>query len=291
MKTEMETMLPHRDGGTHELRGLTSLSSRREAHVNSRDSPSNLRAGRQSKVALVTGAGRGMGRSVALALANLGYRLAVNDVSPMADDTAQEIVQLGGTALAVRADVANERAVCEMVATVIEELDSIDVLINNAGILRPTKIVDISEQEWDLVVNINLKSTFLCTKQVLPHMMRRQWGRIINFSSSAGKNVSTLGGAHYTAAKAAILGLTRHTAMEAAPFGITVNAVCPGLINTEMVRSEIEEIKLRKLSSQFPVPRLGNPDEVAELVSFLVSEQAAYITGASVDINGGTLMV
>ena len=141
------------------------------------------------------------------------------------------------------------------------------------------------------MVEGNLKSTFLCSKAVLPSMQQNRWGRIINISSSAGKNVSTIGGAHYTAGKAAVLGLTRHAAKEVAEYGITVNAVCPGLIETEMVRSTISDERKHEYADMFPVKRLGQPSEVADLVSFLASDQASYITGASIDINGGDLMI
>ena len=142
-----------------------------------------------------------------------------------------------------------------------------------------------------MVVNGNLKSTYLCSRAVLPAMRDQGWGRIVNFSSSAGKNVSTVAGAHYTASKAAVLGFTRHLAKEEAPHGITVNAVCPGLIDTEMVRSTISDERATAYAESFPISRLGQPSEVAELVAFLASDRAAYITGASLDINGGDLMI
>ena len=140
-------------------------------------------------------------------------------------------------------------------------------------------------------MNVNLKGTYLCSRAVLPAMRREGWGRIVNFSSTAGKNVSTLGGAHYTAAKAGVLGFTRHLAKEEARHGITVNAVCPGLIDTEMVRNTIGAKRRRSYARSFPISRLGKPGEVAELVAFLASDRAAYITGASLDINGGDLMI
>ena len=178
-----------------------------------------------------------------------------------------------------------------MVENSVSEYGSVDILVNNAGVLRPTPIVDITLAEWEFVIKGNLTSTFLCTKKVIPAMKKNNWGRIINFSSTAGKNISTVGGAHYTAAKAAILGLTRHTAKEVARFGITVNALCPGLINTEMVRATISDESVDQYANSFPIQRLGEPEEVAELVMFLASEKASYITGASLDINGGDLMI
>ena len=135
------------------------------------------------------------------------------------------------------------------------------------------------------------RGTYLCSRAVLPAMQKAGWGRIVNFSSTAGKNISTVGGAHYTAAKAGILGFTRHLAKEVARNGITVNSVCPGLIDTEMVRETISDERTKAYAESFPIPRLGEPDEVAELVAFLASDRAAYITGASLDINGGDLMI
>jgi NAD(P)-dependent dehydrogenase (short-subunit alcohol dehydrogenase family) len=178
-----------------------------------------------------------------------------------------------------------------MVADTAAALGPVGVLVNNAGLLRPTRLVDIPEHEWDAVIDVNLKGTFLCSQAVVPGMQAQGWGRIVNLSSTAGKNVSTVGGAHYTAAKAGILGLTRHLASEVASNGITVNAVCPGLIDTDMVRSTISAADVDKYANSFPIPRLGRPDEVADLVVFLASERAGYITGASVDINGGDLMI
>jgi 3-oxoacyl-[acyl-carrier protein] reductase len=178
-----------------------------------------------------------------------------------------------------------------MVAQTVNQFGGVQILVNNAGCLRPTPVAEISEAEWDLVMDVNLKGTFLCSQAVLGSMKQAQWGRIVNFSSTAGKNVSTIGGAHYTAAKAGILGFTRHLAMEVARQGITVNSVCPELIDTEMVRGTISPERTAAYARGFPIPRLGTPEEVADLVAFLCSERAAYITGASLDINGGDLMI
>ena len=246
----------------------------------------------QGKVAIVTGAGRGMGRAVALRLAAGGAAVAVNDLR--ADDAQRVVDQLGkaGTeALAVAGDVTNVSDVRRMVSQTAEALGSVHILINNAGVLRPTSVIDIEEDEWDFVVGVNLKGTYLCSRAVLPAMRGQGWGRIVNFSSTAGKNVSTVGGAHYTAAKAGILGFTRHLAKEEAGYGITVNSVCPGLIDTEMVRDTISDDRADAYAASFPIQRLGQPEEVAELVAFLASDRASYITGASLDINGGDLMI
>ena len=244
------------------------------------------------KVAIVTGAGRGMGRALAQRLAAGGARLIVNDLDPQsAERTTAELVSNGADALAVPGDVSSSRDVSRLVESAVQRHGTVHILVNNAGILRPTPVIDIDEEEWDHVIGVNLKGTYLCARAVLPSMRREGWGRIVNFSSTAGKNVSTVGGAHYTAAKAGVLGFTRHLAKEEAQHGITVNAVCPGLIDTEMVRSTISEQRAKEYAEGFPIARLGEPWEVAELVAFLASDRAAYITGASLDINGGDLMI
>ena len=246
----------------------------------------------QGKVAIVTGAGRGMGRAVALRLAAAGASVAVNDLrSEDAQRVADELTDSGTKSVAVQGDVTKSTDVGQVVDSTIDSLGAVHILINNAGVLRPTPVFDIEEDEWDFVVGVNLKGTYLCSRAVLPAMRKQGWGRIVNFSSTAGKNVSTVGGAHYTAAKAGILGFTRHLAKEEAAYGITVNSVCPGLIDTEMVRDTISEDRADAYAASFPIQRLGEPEEVAELVAFLASDRASYITGASLDINGGDLMI
>jgi NAD(P)-dependent dehydrogenase (short-subunit alcohol dehydrogenase family) len=244
------------------------------------------------KIAIVTGAARGMGYAVAKRLAAGGASVVINDINAeAAARAASDLYALGHAALAVAGDVTSGQDVGRLVARAVEHYGEVHILINNAGILRPTPVIDIQEDEWDLVVNVNLKGTYLCSRAVLPGMQKTGWGRIVNFSSTAGKNISTVGGAHYTAAKAGILGFTRHLAKEVAGYGITVNAVCPGLIDTEMVRSTISAERAQAYADSFPIKRLGEPFEVAELVAFLASDRAAYITGASLDINGGDLMI
>ena len=246
----------------------------------------------EGRVALITGAAQGMGRAVAERMAAGGARLVLNDRNPQTlRATATDLQGEAAEVQAVTGDVTSSGDVSRMVERALEIFGAIHVLVNNAGVLRPTAVIDIEEEEWDRVVNVNLKGTYLCSRAVLPAMRREGWGRIVNFSSTAGKNVSTLGGAHYTAAKAGVLGFTRHLAKEEAPHGITVNAVCPGLIDTEMVRNTIGAKRRRSYARSFPISRLGKPGEVAELVAFLASDRAAYITGASLDINGGDLMI
>lgn len=246
----------------------------------------------RGKVAVVTGAGGGMGRAIAVRLAEAGARIAVNDRSAsFLEGVVQEIREHTDDVIAIGADVTSGSEIREMFDTISNTMGTVAILVNNAGVLRPTRFVDIPEDEWNFVIDVNLKGTFLCSQAALPHMQQAGWGRIVNLSSTAGKNVSTVGGAHYTAAKAGILGLTRHLAKEVAGDGITVNSVCPGLIDTEMVRGTISAEATDAYARSFPIPRLGRPEEVAELVAFLASAQAGYITGASYDINGGDLMI
>lgn len=243
-------------------------------------------------IALITGAGQGMGKAVAQVLAAKGIHIAVNDHNAQtAEKTAGELRTAGIDAIAIPADVTIKTDVQKMVEQTLAHFGALHILINNAGILYPTKVIDIPEDEWDRVINVNLKGTFLCSQAVIPAMQKAGWGRIVNFSSTAGKNVSTVGGAHYTAAKAGVLGFTRHLAKEVAAYNITVNAVCPGLIDTDMVRNTISVERQQAYAQSFPIKRLGKPEEVAHLVAFLTSDQAAYITGASLDINGGDLMI
>ena len=244
------------------------------------------------RVAIVTGAGRGMGRAVAVRLAAAGASVVVNDLAAdAAQSTADQLVSSGAMAIAVVGDVSKSAMVDLMIKRSNDEYGDISILVNAAGILRRTVVFDMDEDEWDLVLNVNLKGTFLPSKAVLSSMRALGWGRIVNFSSTAGKTTSTLGGAHYTTSKHAVLGLTRHMAMEEADHGITVNAVCPGLIDTEMVQQDVDEDRLKRYTDGFPIHRLGQPAEAAELVAFLASDRAAYITGQALDLSGGDLMV
>ena len=244
-----------------------------------------------NQVAIVTGAGQGMGAAIANLIAEEGGQVVVSDINEeKALIIAEEIRQKHNQVLAVRADVTKEKDVKVLVATTIEHYGTISILVNNAGILYPTRIEQITKPEWDQVLDVNLNGTFLCSQAVLETMKKNGFGRIVNMSSSAGRSVSTLGGAHYTAAKAGVLGFTRALAKEVAPFGITVNAICPGLIDTEMVRAECTPEQISAYEVSFPISRLGQPYEIAQLVLFLTTD-AAYITGASIDINGGDLMI
>ena len=245
-----------------------------------------------NQAAIVTGAAQGMGAAIAGRLTAEGAKVVLSDINveKVAGVTERINATIEGSAMSMKTDVTKEDEVAGMVEATIAHYGTVGILVNNAGILYPTRIDHVTKAEWDEVLDVNLNGSFLCSKAVLPIMKENNFGRIVNMSSSAGRSVSTLGGVHYTAAKAGVLGLTRGMAKEVAPFGITVNAICPGLIDTEMARENCTPEQLRAYEESFPIPRLGTPEEVAQLIVFLATD-AAYITGASIDINGGDLMM
>lgn len=246
----------------------------------------------EGRIAIVTGASRGIGRAVADQLVKAGAKVVRADLEgPTGQSVDSGGVRQEEDSFVHVVDVTDEQSINKMVETTLTAFGRLDILVNNAGIMFRTRILDIAPDEWDDVLRVNLTGPFLCTRAVLPVMRGRGWGRIVNMSSSAGRSVSTLGGAHYTASKAGLLGLTRAAAKEAAPWGITVNAVCPGLIDTEMVRATTTETELMEFLDSFPIKRIGSPEEIGDLVVFLCSDRASYITGASIDINGGDLMI
>jgi 3-oxoacyl-[acyl-carrier protein] reductase len=241
------------------------------------------------RVAIVTGAWRGLGRAAAERLHARGASVAVNvRDAARAEECARAI---GENVLAVAGDVAAEGVPEEIVRRTVERFGRVDILVNNAAFARSTRFPDLTAEEWRAALEVNLTAPFLLTKAVLPVMKAQQYGRIINVSSSAGRTVSTLGGAHYTASKAGLLGLTRASAKELGKFGITVNAICPGMIDTELTHENASSELLERLAASYPVPRIGTATEVADLICFAASEAAGYITGASLDINGGDLMM
>jgi 3-oxoacyl-[acyl-carrier protein] reductase len=241
------------------------------------------------RVAIVTGAARGLGRAAAERLYERGAGVAVN----VRDVARAEALagSLGVRALAVPGDITADGAPDEIVRRTLDRFGRIDILVNNAAFARSTRFPNLSPQEFREALEVNLTAPFLLTKAVLPTMQAQRYGRIINISSSAGRMVSTLGGAHYTASKAGLLGLTRASAKELGKFGITVNAVCPGMIDTELTHENAAPDLLDHLAASYPVPRLGTALEVADLICFAASEAAGYITGTSLDINGGDLMM
>jgi NAD(P)-dependent dehydrogenase (short-subunit alcohol dehydrogenase family) len=241
------------------------------------------------RVAIVTGAARGLGRAAAARLYQLGAAVAVN----VRDSArAQEVADsLGERALAVAGDVTAPNAAELIVERTLQRFGRIDILVNNAALARSTRFPDLSADEWRATLEVNLTAPFVLTKAALPAMQAQKYGRVINISSSAGRMVSTLGSAAYTASKAGLLGLTRASAKELGRFGITVNAICPGMIDTELTHEHASSDLLERLAAGYPVPRLGTALEVADLVCFIASEAAGYITGTSLDINGGDLMM
>jgi NAD(P)-dependent dehydrogenase (short-subunit alcohol dehydrogenase family) len=241
------------------------------------------------RVALITGAARGLGRAAAERLLGRGASVAVNVRDPQrAEAVARE---LGDRVFAVPGDMTDPGAPEAMVKKVQERFGRLDILVNNAAYAHSTRFDDLTAEEWRRAIEVNLTAPFLLIKAAVPAMKARQYGRIVNISSLAGKTVSTLGGAHYTASKAGLQGLTRAAAKELGNFGITVNAICPGMIDTELTREHATQEQLAALAASYPIPRLGTAEEVADLICFVASEAAGYITGASFDINGGDLML
>ena len=241
------------------------------------------------RVALITGAARGLGRAIAEYFLAREAEVAVHvRTAERAQSLADE---LGDSARAVWGDLTDPTAASSIVEQCLDQFERLDILVNNAAAAYTTRFEQITEDEWREALEVNLTAPFLLTQAALPQMRSQHFGRIINVSSLAGRTVSTLGGAHYTASKTGLLGLTRAAAKELGAYGITVNAVCPGLFDTELTQESATKPQLDAAQAGFPVARLGRPEELAALIGFLASEQAGYISGASLDINGGDLMI
>ena len=241
------------------------------------------------RVALVTGSSRGIGRATALALCRAGYGIVV--ASPEIEkneEVAAEIRACSGSVKTLDLDLCSQESVKTGFAQVLKEKGRIDVLVNNAGVTRDGLALRMKNDDWALVLQINLTGAFWCAQQVLPGMMKQRWGRIVNISSVVGRAGSP-GQANYASSKAGIIGLTKALAQEVGSRNITVNAVAPGYIDTDMTRGLPEELK-QKMLAGVPLGRMGLPEDVAGAVKFLVSEEAAYITGAVIDVNGGMYM-
>jgi 3-oxoacyl-[acyl-carrier protein] reductase len=241
------------------------------------------------KVALITGGAQGIGKAVALLLARNGADLVISDINlAKAQETAKEVQANGRKALALKVDVANLEDVEQMVQTVLEEFHQIDILVNNAGIARDKLILRMTEEDWDAVLDVNLKGTFNCTKVVIRHMSKQKNGKIVNIASVVGE-MGNAGQANYSASKAGVIGFTKTIAREFAKRGINVNAIAPGYIETPLTDTLSEKVK-EELKRMIPLERLGRPEDVAEAVLFLVSGASNYITGQVLNVNGGIYM-
>lgn len=244
----------------------------------------------ENKVAVVTGGSRGIGRAVAVTLAEAGADVAIfyagNEAA--ASETVRMIEEKGRKALMLKVDVSNEEQVESGMKKVIQTFGRIDILVNNAGITRDNLLMRLKVEDWDAVMNTNLKGVFLCTRAVVRPMMKQRFGRIINISSVVGV-MGNAGQANYVAAKAGVIGLTKTSARELASRGITVNAVAPGFIETDMTAALDESIRKQMLSA-VPLGSYGSPQDVAETVKFLASDGAKYITGQTIHVDGGMVM-
>ena len=242
------------------------------------------------KVAFVTGASRGIGRAIALRLAKDGAKVALNFSSNVskAEEVKAQIEAAGGEAMLVQGDVAKFEVVTELIKRVVDVWGRLDILINNAGITRDNLLIKMTEDDFDRVISTNLKGVFNCTKAVTRLMMKQRGGRIVNMSSVVGLK-GNISQANYAAAKAGIIGFTKSAARELASRGVTVNAVAPGFINTDMTAALSEKVK-EVMMQEIPAGRMGTPEDVANAVAFLVSDEAAYITGQVLSVDGGMVM-
>ena len=249
----------------------------------------------QGRCALITGSSRGIGKAIALTLAGYGARIAVNYVADDeqrnlrdAESVAELVSQTGVEVAVFEADVGDFGCVSAMVGKVIGRFGKIDILVNNAAILRDKTLKKMSQDEWDSVIRINLTGVFNCTRAVIEHMIDNGWGRIVNITSISGL-MGFFGQTNYAAAKAGVIGFTKSCAREVARKNITVNAVAPGVVETEMAQLIPEEVR-EEFLKQIPLGRFARPEEIAETIAFLVSDKAAYITGQTIHVNGGWYM-
>jgi NAD(P)-dependent dehydrogenase (short-subunit alcohol dehydrogenase family) len=247
----------------------------------------------KNKIALVTGARRGMGRSHALALAAQGAKVILTDIDlPECEAVVEEIESAGGEAACFKMDVSKKSEVEGVFDAAVKKFGRLDILVNNAGIYVPKMALDITEDDWDKVIDINLKGEFNCAQRAAKEMAKNKWGRIINIASVASGQVGVgiAGGAHYTASKGGIIGMSETLAIEWAPLGINVNVIAPGAIDTPMVKAaQIAKEAMDAMLARIPLKRIGKPEEVSAMVVFLASEESSYVTGATFYVDGGWL--
>lgn len=249
----------------------------------------------KDKVVLVTGARQGMGKAHALALAGQGAKVVVtNRTIEGCQTVVDEIVSRGGEAVCFGMDVTNKTEIDQVFDEVIKKYGQLDILVNNAGIYIPKLALEMTEEDWDKMIDINLKGQFFCAQRAAKEMSKNKWGRIINISSiaSGGMGIGFSNGTHYTSSKGGIIGMTESLAVEWADLGINVNTIAPGMIDTSMVREpgkEIEKDIYEEIMTRVPLKRIGKSEEVSAMVVFLASEEASYITGATFYVDGGWL--
>ena len=241
-----------------------------------------------NRVAVVTGSARGIGQAIALRLAEAGADVVVNDIEAATgslDSVAAEIKAMNRRSLAVTADVSSPEDVTRLVEAANGTFGKVDILVNNAGVTRDQLVLRMSDEDWDTVMNIDLKSTFLCTRAVLRNMVKQRWGRIVSIASVIGL-IGNAGQANYAAAKAGVIAFTRSVAKEVASRGITANAIAPGFIDTSMTQ-QLDDKQRQELLQHIPIGFAGTPRDIAEAVAFLASEEARYITGQVLNVDGG----
>jgi 3-oxoacyl-[acyl-carrier protein] reductase len=245
------------------------------------------------KVALVTGAGSGIGRATAIALAEAGAAVAINyhRNEAGAEAAKQEIIASGARAITVQADVTKSADVNRMVESTVAAFGPIDILVNNAGsLVERLRLLELTEERWDEVIDLNLKSAFLCAKAVAPSMIERKFGVIVNVTSIAGRNGGALGSIHYSTAKGGMITFTKGLAKELAPLGVRVNAVSPGVIDTPFHEQFSTPEAMRNFTNIIPLGRVGKSEEIARTVVYLASDAASFVIGENIEINGGMLM-
>jgi NAD(P)-dependent dehydrogenase (short-subunit alcohol dehydrogenase family) len=244
----------------------------------------------ENRIAIVTGAGQGIGKAIALGMAREGAALVIADLSePNAGAVKEEIERVGGKASALYTDISNEESVRGMIDATLNEYGRVDILVNNAGIFPTSSVEAMQEEEWDRVIDTNLVGTFRCSKAVVPHLLTQRSGRIISLTSGRAFQ-GARHGAHYAASKAGIIGFSKSLALELAPYGITVNVICPGITDTAQPRGHQTEEQIYAQGQRIPLGRIGQPEDLAGPAVFLASDAGGFITGQTILANGGGIM-